>query len=409
MSQANVKSQHPGLQGIRILLCVSGSIAAFKAAYWARSLVKEEAIVTVLMTGAAKRFIAPLTFSAITGNRVYHDMFEEDPEGVMGHINLSREHDIVLVAPASAQTIGRLSHGMADDLLSTMVLASKKPVVVCPAMNTNMFVHAATQKNISTLMAYGYFIVSPDSGSLACGEEGDGRLPEWDVAREKLLQVLADQDLAGRHVVITAGPTREAVDPARYVTNRSSGKMGYALARTALRRGARVTLISGPVSLEAPPNVELVKVQSAAEMEEAVMACLDDAHVVIKAAAVADFRPADVQRHKIKKKDGTFSLDLVKNNDILARVGKERSKDLVLVGFAAESQHHEEEGRRKLIEKGADLIVVNDILGKKTGFDVETNQVTLIDRDTAVQLPLCSKEQTANHILDRIVVLLPAD
>ena len=333
-------------------------------------------------------------------------MFEDDPDGVMAHINLSRENDVILIAPASAQTISRLSAGHADDLLSTMVLAASKPVIVCPAMNTNMYQHAATQRNLSLLAEYGYHLVAPDSGSLACGEVGDGRLPEYDVAREKILQVLTDHDLTGQHVVITAGPTREAIDPARYLSNRSSGKMGYALARAARRRGARVTLISGPVNLEPVPEVARVMVQSAAEMESAVMNMLPEATVLIKAAAVADFRPAGIQEHKIKKKEGGLTLELVKNPDILARVGRERKGRPVLVGFAAESRNHDQEGRRKLMEKGADLIVVNDILGDRTGFDVETNQVTIIDQETAQRLPLCSKEATANAILDRIAQLL---
>ncbi|PIE63528.1 MAG: bifunctional phosphopantothenoylcysteine decarboxylase/phosphopantothenate--cysteine ligase CoaBC, partial [Desulfobacterales bacterium] len=339
---------NPGLQGVRVLLGVTGSIAAYKAAEWVRALVKEEAVVTVMMTKSASQFVSSLTFAALSGNRVYHDMFETDPDGVMAHITLSRDHDVVLLAPATAQTIARLGHGVADDLISTVCLASNKPVVVCPAMNTNMYMHRATQMNIGQLKTYGYHIVDPDSGELACGEVGDGRLPDWDIAREALLRVLSPQDLEGQKLLITAGPTREAIDPVRYVTNRSSGKMGYALARAARRRGAQVTLISGPVSLPAPAGVHRVMVQSAADMEREVMAHLPAASAVIKSAAVADYRPKDVKEHKIKKTEGPLSLEFTENNDILALVGHKRRSHQVIVGFAAESKHHVQEGQRKL-------------------------------------------------------------
>jgi len=401
-----MNADNPGLQGVRVLVGVSGSIAAYKAAEWVRALVKEEALVTVMMTSSASQFVSSLTFSALSGNRVYHDMFAEDPDGVMAHINLTRDNDVVLIAPATAQTIARLSHGMADDLLSTACLASNKPVVVCPAMNTSMYVHQATQQNIAQLKRYGYCVVDPDSGELACGEVGDGRLPDWEVAREALLGVLSPNDLEGQNILITAGPTREALDPVRYLTNRSSGKMGYALARTALRRGARVTLVSGPVNLPAPPGVQRIQVQSAAEMEQEVMAHLPEASVVIKSAAVADYRPKETKAHKIKKNEGGLSLEFTENNDILARVGQRKTPGQVIVGFAAESKNHIEEGQRKLQQKKADLIVVNDILGAKTGFDVDTNQVILVDAKGALELPLLSKEGTANRILDRVVQFL---
>ncbi|WP_051305552.1 bifunctional phosphopantothenoylcysteine decarboxylase/phosphopantothenate--cysteine ligase CoaBC [Desulfogranum mediterraneum] len=406
MKESIVKSDKPGLQGVRVLLGVTGSIAAYKAAEWVRELVKEEALVTVMMTDSACEFVSSLTFAALSGNRVYRQMFAEDPEGVMAHINLSRDTDILLIAPATAQTLSRLSHGMGDDLISTTVLAARKPVVICPAMNTNMFLHPASQQNLERLRSYGYQLVDPDSGSLACGEEGTGRLPEWDVAREALLGALTLNDLEGRKVVVTAGPTREALDPARYLTNRSSGKMGYALARAARRRGAKVTLVSGPVDLDAPPGIELVRVQSARQMESAVLEHAQGAAVVVKAAAVADYRPATAQEHKIKKKAEPMHLDLVKNNDILATLGQNRRPGQILVGFAAESQNHRQEGFRKLTEKGADLIVVNDILGSTTGFDVDTNQVTLVEQNQVTELPLMSKEGTANQILNRVVALL---
>lgn len=397
----------PGLQGKRILLGVSGSIAAYKVAEWARTMSKEEAVVTTVMTEAAARFVGPLTFATLTGNPVHEEMFAQEADKLMAHITLSRENDCILIAPATAQTIARLASGMADTLLASVVLAARVPVLLCPAMNTAMLQHPATQSNLARLRDYGYRIVPSTTGKLACGETGDGHLPDWDAVREALLSLFAPSDLAGRKVLVTAGPTREAIDPARYLSNRSSGKMGYALARTAQRRGAEVTLVSGPVHLPVPPGVELVRVNSAKEMAAAVLERAALAQVVVKSAAVSDFRPRDYQAHKIKKKPEGLQLDLVKNLDILAELGKKRVAGQVLVGFAAESQDHAGEGRRKLLEKNVDMVVVNDILGARTGFDVETNQVTLVDRKGMQSLPLLSKEETANRIWDAVVDLLP--
>ena len=397
-----------GLQGKRILFGVTGSIAAYKAAEWVRALVKEEAMVSVVLTEAAERFVSALTFAALSGNPVHRDMFDEAPDRVMAHINLSREHDVIVVAPATAQTMARLANGMADSLLASVILAARIPVLVCPAMNSAMLAHPATQENITRLRGFGYHLVEPASGALACGESGAGRLPDWDVGREALLSVFAPQDLNGRRVLITAGPTREPIDPARYISNRSSGKMGYALARTARRRGAEVTLISGPVSLPAPPGVKLIRVTTAEEMAVLVAQQAGSAEVIVKSAAVADFRPAAYQEQKIKKRQAGLALELVKNTDILMELGRKRRPGQLLVGFAAESGDHEAEGRRKLTEKNLDLIVVNDILGKQTGFDVETNQVTLIDKADSLVLPLLSKEDTADRIWDKVVALLGA-
>jgi len=395
-----------GLHGKRILLGVTGSIAAYKAAEWVRSLVKEEAVVTVAMTEAAERFVSSLTFSALSGNPVHRDMFDEAPDRVMAHINLSREADVILIAPATAQTIARLAHGMADNLLATAVLAARIPVIICPAMNSAMLTHPATMANISRLEQFGYYLVQPGCGDLACGETGDGRLADWDVAREVLLALFQPDDLKGRKILITAGPTREPLDPARFLSNRSSGKMGFALARTARRRGAEVTLVAGPVHLPDPPGVEMVRVATAAEMAEAVFARAQAMEIIVKSAAVADFKPMAYASHKIKKTQQGLQLDLVKNTDILSELGKSRHPGQVLVGFAAESRDHAGEGQRKLREKNLDLIVVNDILGARTGFDVETNQVTLIDRQAATPLPLLSKEATADRIWDKVVQLL---
>jgi len=394
------------MQGRNILFGVTGSIAAFKAAGWVHALAKEEAQVTVVMTRSATRFVSSLTFGALSENRVYKDMFAEGEDEAMAHITLPRMTDVVLIAPATAQTIARLAHGMADDLLSTAVLASTAPVVVCPAMNSNMLAHPATQQNLDTLKELGYVVVEPDSGLLACGDEGAGRLPEWDGVREVLLGLFAEDDLAGQEVLITAGPTREPLDPARYLSNRSSGKMGYALARTAKRRGAHVTLVSGPVHLDPPPGIDLVQVLTAREMKEAVGKYAVSSSVIVKAAAVADFRPAYAGGQKIKKANADLTLELTPNPDILAELGKDRNSDQILVGFAAESNNHEAEGLRKLKDKNVDLMVVNDIMGEKTGFDVDTNQVTLISQNGVQHLELMSKEETANRIWDRVISLL---
>jgi len=394
------------MQGRNILFGVTGSIAAFKAAGWVHALFKEEAQVSVVMTRSATRFVSSLTFDALSGRQVYTDMFAEGDGEAMAHITLPRTTDVVLVAPSTAQTIARLAHGMADDLLSTAVLACTAPVVICPAMNSNMLAHPATQRTVHILKELGYFVVEPTSGLLACGDEGAGRLPEWDEVREILLGLFAGDELAGQKVLITAGPTREPLDPARYLSNRSSGKMGYALARTARRRGAHVTLISGPVQLDPPPGVDIVQVLTGREMEEAVREHAGIASVIVKAAAVADFRPKNVSEQKIKKAGADPYLELTGNPDILADLGRKRKDNQILVGFAAESNNHEAEGLRKLKDKNVDLMVANDILGEKTGFDVDTNQVTLISQDGAERLELMSKEETANRIWDRVVSLL---
>ncbi|HBI16448.1 MAG TPA: bifunctional phosphopantothenoylcysteine decarboxylase/phosphopantothenate--cysteine ligase CoaBC [Desulfobulbaceae bacterium] len=397
-----------GLQGKKILVGVTGSIAAFKAAAWVHALVKEEAEVTVVMTRAAARFVTALTFAALSGNRVHVDMFADDPGQLMAHISLGRDADLVLVAPATANTIARLAHGLADDLLATAVLAAAgKPVVLCPAMNSAMYRHQATQENLSRLRDLGYTLVEPDCGRLACGDEGPGRLPEWERVREEILHALTVQDLAGQHVLVSAGPTREPLDPARYLSNRSSGKMGYAMARTAWRRGARVTLVTGPVAQPPPAGVEVIRVETAGEMHDAMMGVRDQATIIVKAAAVADFRPAFRKTRKIKKHQASPSLELAENPDILAELGRTRKEGQVLVGFAAESDNLKEEGRRKLLDKNLDLVVVNDITRPDAGFDVETNQVMLIDREGCRTLPLLSKEQSADAIWDHVLALPP--
>ena len=397
------------LTGKKILFGISGSIAVYKTAEWVRKLAKTGADVTVVMTDGATRFVSSLTFATLSGNRVYTGMFEPDAGENVTHINLARECDLYIIAPATAQTIAKLANGLADNLLSTLALANRAKTLVFPAMNSNMYSHPATQANLARLQEYGYLIIEPDEGKLACGDEGVGRLVEWDLAREVILSAFATQDLQEQTVLITAGPTCEAFDPARHLSNRSSGKMGFALARTAKRRGARVILISGPTSLKTPSGVEMVNVTSALQMHEAVMKNYNSADIVMMAAAVSDYRPENIMEQKIKKGSDSLGLELISNPDILKELGKrkEKAERPILVGFAAESNDHLEEGKRKLKEKNLDLIVINDIIGKDTGFGTDTNQVNLIDRDYQLEkLPLLTKEECAYIIWDKIVKLL---
>jgi phosphopantothenoylcysteine decarboxylase/phosphopantothenate--cysteine ligase len=397
------------LAGKKILFGITGSIAVYKAAEWVRELTKAEAQVTVVMTEAATRFVSSLTFAALSGRRVYTGMFEPDAGEEMTHISLARECDLFIIAPATAQSIAKLAYGFADDLLSTLVLANHAKVLVFPAMNSNMYCHAATKANLTRLQEYGYGVIEPEQGKLACGDEGIGRLVDWERARESILSAFADQDFAEQTILITAGPTWESFDPARHMSNRSSGKMGYSLARVAKRRGARVILVSGPSAIEPPPGVEIINILSAQQMHDAVMEHYSSADIVVMAAAVSDYRPGKTMEQKIKKGGKSIDLELVPNPDILKKLGqkKKRAGQALLVGFAAESRHHIEEGQRKLKEKNLDLIVINDIIGKDTGFGADTNRVSLIDRDYQLEkLPLLSKEECADMILDKIVKLL---
>lgn len=398
---------HTTLAGKRIVVGVTGSIAAFKVAGWVSNLVKEEARVAVIMTDSACRFVAPLTFAALSGERVHTGLFAPEDTEAIPHIQLAREADLVVIAPATAHTIARLAYGLADDLLTCAVLATRAPVLVCPAMNAQMYSHPVVQENIEKLKGFGYQILAPESGRMACGTEGPGRLPEWDLAREVMLQILAVPDLAGEKVLITAGPTREPLDPARFLSNRSSGKMGYSLARTARRRGAEVTLISGPTALACPPGVDCVRVETAREMGEAVLAHCHKASVIIKAAAVSDFRPTVQFAEKVKKEQAELQLPLEQTMDILKELGQMKKKSgFLLVGFAAESKNHAAEGEKKLKGKNLDLIAINDIGSAHTGFEANTNQVILLDKDGVSQLPLVSKEQTADLIWDHVVRML---
>lgn len=392
-----------GLKGLDVLLGVTGGIAAYKALELLRLLVKEGARVFTIMTRAAIEFVGPLSFQALSGQAVRTEMFSPSQEGQIQHITLADMAQVAVVAPATANILAKMAHGLADDLLSTTLLAVRCPVVVCPAMNVNMYHHPATQGNLRILMERGVWIVEPEEGELACGWEGKGRLAEPDSILETLKCAVSPQDLSGEHVLVTAGPTFEALDPVRFLGNRSSGKMGYAIARVAKRRGAEVTLVSGPVALKPPRGVNLVSVESAAQMRDAVMAHLDRATVVIKAAAVADYMPKEAQPEKIKKSRGPWSLSLVSTPDILAEVGSKKGSR-VLVGFAAETSRLIHQAREKLERKNLDWIVANDVTKAGSGFGADTNQVTILGRDGSVEeLPQMSKEDVAWAVLDRVL------
>lgn len=392
--------------GKKIVIGITGSIAAFKVAGWVSELAKEEAMVSVVMTTSATEFVTPLTFSALSGNKVYTEMFSAAEEDVMAHISLGREADLVVIAPATANTIAKLANGFADDLLTTTVLATRAKVLVCPAMNSRMYTHPATKENIAKLKGLGYTIIDPDCGMMACKEEGVGRLAEWSEVKENLARNLSPQTLVGKKILITAGPTREPIDPARFLSNRSSGKMGFALARGAFRRGGEVVLITGPTSEPSPTGVTVLHVQTAEEMYHTVLKHAPDSSVVIKAAAVADYRPEKMFPHKVKKEQIDQQLQLERNADILMELGKRKRPGQLLMGFAAESKNLEAEGRKKLANKNLDLIAVNDIGGENTGFEVDTNQVLLISATGEEFLPYTSKQHTADLIWDRLEVQL---
>jgi phosphopantothenoylcysteine decarboxylase / phosphopantothenate---cysteine ligase len=395
---------HTSFAGKRIVIGITGSIAAFKVAGWVSTLAKEEARVTVIMTDSAMRFVSPLTFASLSGEKVYSDMFADGPD--ISHINLAMDADLFIIAPATAHTIAKLAHGLADNLLCATALASRAKVIVCPAMNSRMYSHPATQANIAKLKELNYQIIEPACGMMACKDEGQGRLPEWEQVQEIFLRSVSTGDLSGERVLVSAGPTREHIDPARFISNRSSGKMGYALARNAYRRGADVTLISGPTHLPCPEGVKRVNVQTAEDMRTAVIEHFPQATVIIKAAAVSDFRPETKYTDKVKKEQAGLSLGLIANPDILQELGERKNAQQLLVGFAAESSDFLSEGKRKLQKKNLDLIAVNDITRNDTGFEADTNQITLVDNQGVIELPLVSKERTADLILDRIVTLL---
>ncbi|MDP3939092.1 MAG: bifunctional phosphopantothenoylcysteine decarboxylase/phosphopantothenate--cysteine ligase CoaBC [Deltaproteobacteria bacterium] len=392
----------------RILLGVSGGIAAYKAAEVVRSAMRAGAEVRVILTSGGARFVTALTFQALTQNPVSTNLFDPGQEQEIGHIDLADWADLLLIAPATANVIARLAMGMADDLLTTVALATRAPLVLAPAMNVHMYRHAAVQRNIKELRNGGAHVVDPAEGEMACGHVGEGRLADTEDILDGAARAISTQDLSGVALLVTAGPTEEPIDPVRVISNRSSGKMGYALARAAWRRGADVTLISGPVDpgLRVPRGVRLRRVETALEMGDAVLEHYPKASVVVMAAAVADWTPDSVSSLKIKKGEGNLRLDLKQTRDILSQLGRAKG-DRLLVGFAAETDRVIENARKKLEGKNLDLVVANDVTVDGAGFGVDTNQVVILDRDgTERPLPLLSKERTADAILDSVSALL---
>ncbi|MDD3293902.1 MAG: bifunctional phosphopantothenoylcysteine decarboxylase/phosphopantothenate--cysteine ligase CoaBC [Geobacteraceae bacterium] len=390
------------MKGKVIILGVTGGIAAYKAAELLRLFVKAGADAHVIMTKAAQRFVTPLTFQTLSGNPVHTKMFNLIDEREIGHISLSERADIIVIAPATANFIGKVASGIADDLLTTTVMATKAPILIAPAMNTAMYHNPIYRENEEKLRRLGCHFVDPSTGMLACGWEGEGKLQEPAVIFEAAGTVLSPKDFCGRTVIVTAGPTREEMDPVRFFSNYSSGKMGYAIARAARRRGARVSLVTGPVSLAAPWGVETISVTSAREMREAVLRLFDSADVVIKTAAVADYRPEERSSSKIRKGETPLTVKLVKNPDILAELGRNKG-DCFLVGFAAETGDAAESAARKLSEKNLDMVVGNDVTCAGAGFAVDTNIVKILTRDGRTEaMPLMGKDELADEILDRI-------
>ncbi len=392
------------LKGKTVLLGVSGSIAAYKTASLASALKKLHADVHVLMTQNAVNFINPITFETLTGNKCLADTFDRNFEYSVEHVSLAKKADVVMIAPASANVIGKIAHGIADDMLTTTVMACRCRKIIAPAMNTNMFENPIVQDNMKILEGYGYEVISPAVGYLACGDTGAGKMPEPELLLEYILQETAcEKDMEGLRVLVTAGPTQEAVDPVRYITNHSTGKMGYAIATVCARRGASVTLVSGPTGLQKPRFVQTVDIKSAREMYEAVTAQAQEQDIIVKAAAVADYRPKYVSIEKIKKKGGELTLELERTDDILAYLGEHKRQGQFLCGFAMETQDLIENARKKLQKKHLDMIVANSLRVEGAGFGGDTNVVTIITENEEISLGKMSKEETASKIIDRIL------
>ena len=395
------------LKGKTVLLGVTGSIAAYKIAYLASALKKLHAQVHVLMTQNATNFINPITFETLTGNKCLVDTFDRNFQFSVEHVSIAKQADVVMIAPASANVIGKLAHGIADDMLTTTIMACKCKKIVSPAMNTNMYENPIVQDNLAILQHYGYEVIEPASGYLACGDTGAGKMPEPEMLLDYILREIAkEKDLLGRKVLVTAGPTQEAIDPVRYITNHSSGKMGYALAKAAMLRGADVTLVSGPCAIEPPPFVKLVPVVTAKEMFDAVTSVSFEQDIIIKAAAVADYRPAKVFDDKVKKQEGQMSIELEKTDDILQYLGDNRVPGQFLCGFSMETQNMLGNSRAKLGKKHLDMVAANNLKVAGAGFQGDTNVLTLITQDEDVSLQLMSKEDAANIILDKILSIM---
>ena len=395
------------LKGKTVLLGVTGGIAAYKAAYLTSALVKLHASVEVVMTRNATEFIAPLTFEQLTGNKVMVDTFDRNFVHQVEHIALADRTDLVMIAPATANVCAKLAHGLADDMLTTTVLACTCPKLIAPAMNTHMYENPVTQDNLDILRRYGWEVIAPASGRLACGAVGAGKLPEpQDLLQYILREIAFPHDLKGKRVLVTAGPTQESLDPVRYLTNHSTGKMGYAIARRAMERGADVTLISGPTELERVPFVKMVDVVSAQDMFEAVSARAEESDLIFKAAAVADYTPCDYSGDKIKKKEGDLSIPLKRTVDILSWLGEHRRPGQVICGFSMETRDMVANSQAKLEKKKVDMICANNLKVSGAGFGVDTNILTVITRQGAEELPLMGKEDAAGQVIDRAVALL---
>lgn len=395
------------LKGKTVLLGITGGIAAYKAAYLASALVKLHASVEVVMTRNATEFIAPLTFEQLTGNKVMVDTFDRNFVHQVEHIALADRTDLVMIAPATANVCAKLAHGLADDMLTTTVLACTCPKLIAPAMNTHMYENPVTQDNLEILRRYGWEVIAPASGRLACGAVGAGKLPEpQDLLQYILREIAFPHDLKGKRVLVTAGPTQESLDPVRYLTNHSTGKMGYAIARRAMERGADVTLISGPTQLERVPFVKMVDVVSAQDMFEAVSARAEESDLIFKAAAVADYTPCDYSGDKIKKKEGDLSIPLKRTVDILSWLGEHRRPGQVICGFSMETRDMVANSQAKLEKKKVDMICANNLKVSGAGFGVDTNILTVITSQGAEELPLMGKEDAAGQVIDRAVALL---
>lgn len=394
------------LKGKTVLLGITGSIAAYKIAYLTSALHKLHADVHVLMTENATNFINPITFETLTGNKCLVDTFDRNFQFQVEHVSIAKKADVVMIAPASANVIGKLANGLADDMLTTTVMACRCQKILAPAMNTAMYENPVVQDNIRKLQTYGYEVITPASGYLACGDTGAGKMPEPETLLEYILKEVAFQkDLAGKKLLVTAGPTQEAIDPVRCLTNHSSGKMGYAIAKMAMLRGAEVTLVSGPTAIEPPLFVKVVPVTSARDMFEAVTGLSDEQDIIIKAAAVADYRPKQVSEDKVKKKDDQASIELERTDDILKYLGQHKKQGQFLCGFSMETRDMLRNSRAKLEKKNLDMVAANNLKVEGAGFQGDTNVLTLITQDEEVSLPLMSKEDAALKILDQILLL----
>ena len=394
------------LEGKTVLLGVTGSIAAYKIASLASALKKRHADVHVLMTENATNFINPITFETLTGNKCLVDTFDRNFQFQVEHVSIAKKADVVMIAPASANVIGKLAHGIADDMLTTTIMACKCKKFISPAMNTNMFENPVVQDNLKILEHYGYEVIAPANGYLACGDTGAGKMPEPETLLAYIERETAcEKDLKGKKILVTAGPTQEAVDPVRYITNHSSGKMGYAIAKTAMLRGADVTLVSGCTAIEPPMFVNLVPVVTAKDMYEAVTSISNEQDIIIKAAAVADYRPANVSDEKVKKREGQMSIDLERTDDILKYLGEHKPTGQFLCGFSMETQNVIENSRAKLVKKNLDMVAANNVKVEGAGFQGDTNVLTLITREEEISLPLMTKEGAAGRLLDKILAM----